>query len=69
VPRRALSVTVPTMMRCAKLVLSVPGARKQAAVKGALTGPVTTACPASILRTHADAWLFLDEDSAAGLLA
>ena len=68
VPRRALSVTIPTMMRCKKLVLSVPGARKQAAVKRALTGPVTTACPASILRTHPDAWLFLDTDSAALLI-
>ena len=65
VPRRALSVTVPTMMRCAKLVLSVPGARKREAVKCALTGPVTTSCPASILRTHSDAWLLLDEASAA----
>ncbi len=65
VPRRALSVTVPTMMRCAKLVLSVPGARKQAAVERALNGPVTTACPASILRTHPDAWLYLDAESAA----
>ena len=65
VPRRALSVTVPTMMHCQKLVLSVPGVRKQAAVERALNGPVTTACPASILRTHPNAWLFLDEESAA----
>jgi glucosamine-6-phosphate deaminase len=65
VPRRALSVTVPTMMRCKKLVLSVPGARKRAAVERTLNGPVTTACPASILRTHPDAWLYLDAESAA----
>jgi glucosamine-6-phosphate deaminase len=46
-------------------VLSVPGARKQAAAERALNGPVTTACPASILRTHPNAWLFLDAESAA----
>jgi 6-phosphogluconolactonase/glucosamine-6-phosphate isomerase/deaminase len=28
---------------------------------------VTTACPASVLRRHRDATLYLDEDSAAGL--
>ncbi|NOT62376.1 MAG: glucosamine-6-phosphate deaminase [Acidobacteria bacterium] len=67
VPRRALSVTIPTMMRCKNLVLSVPGIRKQQAVKRVLTGPVTTACPASILRTHSDAWLYLDAESAASL--
>ena len=36
-------------------------------VMAALQGPVTRACPASILRRHRDATLFLDEDSAAGL--
>jgi 6-phosphogluconolactonase/glucosamine-6-phosphate isomerase/deaminase len=38
-------------------------------VTTALTGPVTTACPASVLRTRANATLFLDEESAAGLPA
>lgn len=68
VPRRALSVTVPTMMRCETLVVSVPGARKREAVALTLNGPVTTGCPASILRTHPNAWLFLDEAAAAQLI-
>jgi glucosamine-6-phosphate deaminase len=67
VPRTALSLTVPLLMRVPRAVAIVPGPAKRAAVAAALQGPVTTACPASILRRHRDATLFLDEDSAAGL--
>ena len=43
--------------------------RKQAgaamrAIKGVIEGPVETACPASILRNHGDAHLYIDRDSA-----
>jgi glucosamine-6-phosphate deaminase len=48
-------------------VAVVPGSAKREAVRAALEGPVTTACPTSILRRHPDATLFLDEDSAARL--
>ena len=68
VPRRALTVTIPTIMACAKLFVSVPGPRKQQAVQRTLDGPITTACPASILRLHPDAHLFLDRESAALVL-
>ena len=64
VPRRALSLTCPALMSARHLVCSVPGARKAEAVRATLTGPVATACPASILRTHASATLYLDNDSA-----
>lgn len=64
VPRRAISLTCPTLMSARHLVCSVPGARKAEAVRATLTGPVATACPASILRTHASATLYLDNDSA-----
>jgi 6-phosphogluconolactonase/Glucosamine-6-phosphate isomerase/deaminase len=67
VPERAMSLTVPTLMGAAHLVCVVPGPLKAQAVKDMLRGEVTTACPASILRTHPDAELFLDEASA-GLL-
>jgi len=42
----------------------VPGPQKAAAVAATLDGPVTTACPASVLRDHPDAVLFVDEDAA-----
>jgi len=64
VPRRAISLTCPALMSARHLVCSVPGARKAEAVRATLTGPVATACPASILRTHASATLYLDNDSA-----
>jgi glucosamine-6-phosphate deaminase len=41
-----------------------PEKRKAQAIKDALKGPVSTACPASVLRRHAHATLFLDADSA-----
>lgn len=65
VPRTALSLTVPYLMSVPRAVAVVPGPAKRAAVRAALDGPLTAACPASILRRHPDATLFLDEDSAA----
>ena len=65
VPRHALSLTIPTIMARPRLVAVVPGPAKRDAVKAALEGPIATTCPASILRRHGDAHLFLDRDSAA----
>ena len=45
----------------------VPGPTKAQAVAASLEGPLTNLCPASILRTHPDAAIFLDKDSAAQL--
>jgi glucosamine-6-phosphate deaminase len=67
VPRTALSLTVPFLMGVPRAVAIVPGPAKRAAIRAAIQGPVTTACPASILRRHRDATLFVDEDSAAAL--
>ena len=63
VPKKAVTMTIPTMMSAKTLVTVVPGPRKADAVKATLEGPITTACPASVLRTHADCALFLDRDS------
>jgi glucosamine-6-phosphate deaminase len=67
VPRQAISMSVRQMMKSAMLILSVPDARKAAAVKGAVDGPVTPDVPASIVQRHPAATLYLDPDSAAGL--
>jgi glucosamine-6-phosphate deaminase len=64
VPSRALTLTVPVFLRTEHAVITVPGPTKRAAVKAALQGPVTTQCPASVMRRHADAELFLDKESA-----
>jgi glucosamine-6-phosphate deaminase len=64
VPRHALSLTIPTIMACPRLFAIVPGPAKREAIKGTIEGPVATTCPASILRRHPDAHLFIDRDSA-----
>jgi glucosamine-6-phosphate deaminase len=68
VPRTALSLTVPFLLRVPRAVAIVPGPAKRAAIAAAVDGPVTCACPASVLRRHPDARLYLDSASAASLL-
>ncbi len=65
VPQVALTLTVSRLMRIARAIVVVPGPTKREAVRRALEGPVEPACPASILRTHPNAVLYLDGDSAA----
>lgn len=65
VPTHGMTLTVPELMRVPEVFVMVPGSRKKQAVRDAIEGPISTACPASILRTHASARLFLDVESAA----
>jgi len=65
VPREAITVTIPALLRAGRVLANVPEARKRAPVRMALTGPVTTACPASILRTRSNVTLHLDRESGA----
>lgn len=67
VPTHALTLTCPALMSGRAIVCVVPGPRKAAAVKATLEGPIATACPATILRNHPDAVLYLDADSACSL--
>jgi len=67
VPSHALTLTVPVFRAALRLSIHVPGARKARAVHAALEGPIATACPASILRLHPDATLYLDEAAAGDL--
>lgn len=64
VPQRAITLTCPALMRAAHVVCIVPGPRKAASVRDTVLGPVSEACPASILRAHPDACVFLDSGSA-----
>lgn len=67
VPRRAISMSVRQIMKSRCIIVSVPDERKAAAVAGALEGPVSVLCPSSILQTHPDCFMCLDE-AAASLL-
>ena len=64
VPARALTVTIPALLRAERVLAIVPEARKAVPVRAAVEGPVTTACPASILQRTPHATIFLDPDSA-----
>jgi glucosamine-6-phosphate deaminase len=65
VPTHALTLTVPVFRRAKKLSIHVPGSRKALAIKAMLRGEISTECPASILRMHPQAVLYLDRESAA----
>lgn len=64
VPTHALTQTIPSIMRSKIISCVVPDERKAPAVKSALHGPIQTACPASILRSHDHAVLWLDQAAA-----
>lgn len=68
VPVRALTLTIPAIMSAEFIYCMVPGKSKAVAVEKALKGEISEACPASILRIHEAAELFLDADSAARIV-
>lgn len=61
VPRQALTVTLPAILSAERVAVMVPGPTKARAIQATLQGPISTACPASILRRHRNAVLFVDE--------
>ena len=63
VPKQAITLTVPTLMGAGCLICAVPGATKRAAVARTLSGEISPECPATILRRHQNATLFVDTDS------
>jgi glucosamine-6-phosphate deaminase len=65
VPERAVTVTIPALLRAGRVLAVVPESRKARPVHAALEGPVGTDCPASILQRTPNATVFLDADSAA----
>jgi glucosamine-6-phosphate deaminase len=67
VPAHAVTVTIPALLAATTVLAIVPEARKAEPVRRALTGPVSTACPASILRTTSHVRLYLDPGSAGAL--
>ena len=67
VPRQALTLTIPALISAEYAFCIVPAPTKAEAVKRTLEGAVCEACPASILRRHPQAVLYLDGDSASKL--
>lgn len=64
VPKYALTLTVPALMSAKTLVCTVPAKTKAEAVKKTLFGEYGEVCPATSMRHHDNARMFLDVDSA-----
>lgn len=69
VPRRAISMSVKQILKAKEIVTVVPGTRKAEAVRACLEGEIRAMAPASILRRHSRATVYLDRESAALLTA
>ena len=65
VPKQALSMSVKQVLKAKEILAVVPDTRKAQAVKACFEGEVSPMAPASILRRHPDATIYLDENSAA----
>jgi glucosamine-6-phosphate deaminase len=63
VPKRAITLTIPTLLGGHELFCCVPGRHKSAAVQAALESPIGGDRPATALRTHPRCTLYLDRES------
>ena len=63
VPKRAITLTIPTLLSGHQLFCCVPGRHKSAAVQAALDSPISGDCPATALRIHPRCGLYLDRES------
>lgn len=64
VPKTAISMSAKQILKSGTIICTVPDERKAKAVADSVNGPVTNTVPASILQTHSDTVLFLDEAAA-----
>lgn len=67
VPKRAISMSVRQILKARKILAVVPDRRKAKAVATCFEGEISPMAPASILRTHPDATVYLDKNSASEL--
>ena len=63
VPETAISMSIQQIIKSDVIICTVPDERKALAVKNSVEGRVTSEVPASILRTHPNTFLFLDQES------
>ena len=68
VPTHAVTVTVPALCAAGRMFCSVPAATKAEAVERLIRGPIGESCPATAMRNHEGAYLYLDSDSAKYIL-
>lgn len=63
VPNEAITLTIPALMTARYVFCVVPGKSKANAIANTLFQEVSEVYPATILRKHSNAWLYLDADS------
>ena len=68
VPKYAITLTVPALLRARKMFCTVPSETKADAVRKTLFESVSDLCPASALRVHKNATLYCDKESGESLL-
>lgn len=65
VPKQAISMSVKQILKANEILAVVPDTRKAEAVKACFEGEISPMAPASALRKHAHATVYLDKNSAA----
>jgi glucosamine-6-phosphate deaminase len=64
VPKHAMSMSAQQILKAREILAVVPDQRKAAAVKACFEGEISPMAPASILRRHPNATVYLDKHSA-----
>ena len=67
VPKQALSISAKQILKAKEILAVVPDKRKARAVKACFEGEISPMAPASILRRHPNATVYLDTNSASML--
>lgn len=68
VPEYALTLTIPALVRAQYIFCMVPASHKAEAINHTLVDSISETYPATILRSHRNATLFIDQDSGAKFL-
>lgn len=67
VPKQAISMSAKQILKAKEILAVVPDQRKAQAVKACFEGEISPMAPASILRRHPNATIYLDTNSASSL--
>ena len=68
VPRQAISMLPKQIMACKAIVSVVPHSVKAKAIYDTITQPVNNMVPATLLKTHPEWYLYIDDDAASLLI-
>lgn len=68
VPRRAITLTMPCLLRGEQLFCCVPGSNKAGAVRAMMESPISGMIPATALKSHPHCYMYLDPESSSQLV-